>query len=422
MLVKHRQALLSHSATVTEPHIAVHETIAVLASDGTVHFYAWDKGRWALTTTFSFRSAQCLSVALSRDAAVVGVPCDYNSRGLITGAAYIFERDPRSQRWFQAKKAVPKGVGEYATVGYAVDVCDNVVVVGVPKLGMHGTVDAGGGDGGRVYAYRRAQPGVWEPMGCLAAAADAGLVAAAHDPLPSAAAKFGTVVALRAGILVVGRHQADRHAKDSTLFVYEYSPAHKGQWRPLQADLLGTEGQRRHFGAPVALTRDGEGIFVGCRAAVHPAEILFYRRSNRTNAHGNRTFQLQQIITLPERCNISDFKMDGNNHSFIVGTLNPNRVYVYRRMHDLSTMEDQGWRMMCKVEDDGSDSQGIEKFGASVGLYGDNVLVGSSNNVYSYSLEGWEIGKKGGKKKNKQASLNKRKLSFLKTKLSRRSP
>lgn len=64
--------------------------------------------------------------------------------------------------------------------------------------------------------------------------------------------------------------------------------------------------------------------------------------------YGNRSYQLQQIITLQEKCNITDFCVDANDN-FIVSTLNSNRVYVYQQMHDLVTLEDQGWRLVAKV-------------------------------------------------------------------------
>jgi len=213
--------------------------------------------------------------------------------------------------------------------------------------------------------------------------------------------KFGTIVALRAKILVVSNYQPNQFSSDTSLFVYEYDATLKNKWKLIQTDLLSTEGQRRHFGSHIALTVDGEGIFIGCHSEVNPTEILYYRRKNQMDVYGNRSYQLQQIITVQERCDIADFKVDGQSGNFILGTLNSNRVYIYQQLYDLNTMEDQGWRMVCKVVNGGS-NENIEKFGSNVGMFGDTILVGSKNNVYSYSLEGWKAAKKKNKKKDKQ--------------------
>ena len=140
----------------------------------------------------------------------------------------------------------------------------------------------------------------------------------------------------------------------------------------------------------MALTSDGEGIFIGCHSTVNPTEILYFKRRNQPDMYGNRSYQLQQIITLQERCDIADLRVD-NEDNFILGTLNTNRVYVYQQVHDLTTMESQGWRMVAKVcsASTGSPIDRIDRFGQHVGVHGDSVLVGSKNNVYSYSLDGW---------------------------------
>jgi hypothetical protein len=118
---------------------------------------------------------------------------------------------------------------------------------------------------------------------------------------------------------------------------------------------------------------------------VNPTEILYYKRKTQVDAYGNRTYQLQQTITLQEKCKISEFCVDLNDN-FVVGTLNSNRVYVYQQMHDLATLEDQGWRLVAKVIDN---DLGRQRFGEHVGLFGNNILVGTKGNVYSYSLEKW---------------------------------
>ena len=255
-----------------------------------------------------------------------------------------------------------------------------------------------------MYVYQRAEQFKWVPMGHLTmmdsnAFVDPNLSLAPAVPT----SKFGTIVALHAKILVVSNYQPNQFSSDTSLFIYEYDATLKNKWKLIQTDLLSTEGQRRHFGSHIALTANGEGIFIGCHSEVNPTEILYYRRKNQMDVYGNRSYQLQQIITVQERCDISDFKVDGQSGNFILGTLNSNRVYIYQQLYDLNTMEDQGWRMVCKVVNGGS-SDNIEKFGSNVGMFGDTILVGSKNNLYSYSLEGWRAANKKNKKKDKQLS------------------
>ena len=276
-----------------------------------MHFYSFVANqRWVQTTTVSLPNTQRLSLALCNDTAVIGVPYDRNSKGMLTGSAYIFERDGTTRTWYQVKKIVPKKVGEYATVGYSVDICDNFVCVGVPELGAS-AANGGGGSGARsgngsVYVYQRAEQYKWMPMGHI-------LVTSPPDGSADANSKFGTIVALRHKIMVVSNYQPDSSSL-TYLFVYEYDATIKNKWKLLQTDLLSTEGQKRNFGSHICLTTDGEGIFIGCHANVSPTEILYYKRKSQVDVYGNRSYQLQQIITVQEKCDISNFRVVGHDN------------------------------------------------------------------------------------------------------------
>jgi len=390
-MVKYGQALLTKDSFTTSsfaPKIVIHKTNAILTSDRYVHFYSLVGNKWAQTTSVSLPNTQGLSFAICNNTAVVGVPYDRNSKGLLTGAAYIFERDAKTQTWYQVKKIVPKRAREFANVGYSVDMSENVVCVGVPELGAAGSVTGGGGGGGgSVYVYQRAEQYKWMPMGHLTMAIDnldPNCLAPAGGSLAPTATNFGTIVTLKNKVLVISNYQPNEYGETS-LFVYEYDNSLKNKWRLIQTDMLSTEVQRRNFGSRIALTSNGEGIFIGCHSDVNPTEILYYKRKTQVDPYGNRSYQLQQIITLQEKCNISDFCIDLNDN-FIVGTLNSNRVYVYQNMHDLVTLEDQGWKLVAKVTDD---NLGRQRFGEHVGMYGDSILVGTKGNVYTYSLEKW---------------------------------
>ena len=105
-LVKHDQVLLpsDSQAYITSPKITIHKTNAILTSDKFVHIYSFTQNQWVQTTTVSLQNTHGLSLALSDNTAVIGVPYDHNSKGLLTGSAYIFERDEKSNTWYQVKK------------------------------------------------------------------------------------------------------------------------------------------------------------------------------------------------------------------------------------------------------------------------------------------------------------------------------
>jgi hypothetical protein len=390
-LVNYGQSLLTKDTFTSvsyAPKIVIHKTNAIITSDRYVHFYSLtNNNKWVQTTSVSLPNTQGLSFAICNNTAVVGVPYDRNSRGVLTGAAYIFERDAKTQTWYQVKKIVPKNVQEFSNVGYSVDITDNVVCVGVPELGGGGE-NMSSGNGGSVYVYQRAEQYKWMPMGHLTMSGnstDPNILSPAGGLLAPTTINFGTIVALKHKILVVSNYSPEDLASETSLFVYEYDVSLKNKWRLIQTDLLSTELQKRNFGSHVALSSNGEGIFVGCHSDVNPTEILYFKRKAHVDMYGNRSYQLQQIITLQEKCNITDFCVDANDN-FIVSTLNSNRVYVYQQMHDLVTLEDQGWRLVAKVCDSNLERQ---MFGEHVGLFGDNILVGTKGNVYAYSLDKW---------------------------------
>ena len=432
--VKYNQALLSSNEVSTSnspPQVVIHKTNAILTSDKYVHFYSYisKSSTWIQTTTVSLPNTHHLSLAICNNTAVVGVPYDTNVKGVLTGSAYIFEKDNKTHTWYQVKKIVPKKVKEYATVGYSVDICDNVVVIGVPELGSpnnetrvanYGRIANTAGCGG-IYVYQRAEQYKWMPMGHLSQSSymidPFNQLASPGGLLVPPTTKFGTVVALRHKIMVVSNYTPNNVDCDTSLFVYEYDPSIKNKWRLIQSDLLHTLVQRKNFGSNIALTNDGSGIFIGCHTNITPTEILYYKRKKEMDMYGNRNYQLEQIITIQDEeddkrgrgrrqqqqgggSSISDFRVDGHNN-FILGMSNSNRVYVYQHIHDLTTMENQGWRVVSKVMNDGGNHRNdLPLFGQHVGMYGDNILVGARDNVYSYSLEEWMAlkNKKGGKK------------------------
>ena len=444
--IKYNQALLSsqnHCTTTQPPKVVIHKHNAIVSSDKYIHFYTFSTSTntWVQTTSVSLPNTTSLSVALCNNTAVIGVPYDRNSKGYVTGAAYIFEKDVKSCTWYQVKKIVPKNVQEYATVGYCVDICDNVVVVGVPELGCtNDNILATGG--GSVYVYQRAEQYKWYPMGHLTMKMNTNYdilntLSSPGGMLSPSIMNFGSVVALRHKIMVVSNYTPDLNGSGETsLFVYEYDISIKNKWKLIQSDLLSTQQEQqggntnnqlgRNFGSHIALTNDGNGIFIGCHANTNPTEILYYKRNVTPDMYGNRAYVLQQIITLQEEeCSISNLVVDGHDN-FILGTMsinsnNNNHVYVYQQIHDITTMTSLGWQTILKLKaQDNTNSskkdksQIINDFGTNVSMYGNNILIGSMDNVYSYSMEEcMEVLLRTKKKKLKKKSRSSSRMSNM---------
>ncbi|MFC1573170.1 FlgD immunoglobulin-like domain containing protein [Candidatus Eisenbacteria bacterium] len=68
-------------------------------------------------------------VALSGDAVVVGAP-DHAESGTQTGAAYVFRYDPGVPEWSQEAKLLAADGYEYDVFGRAVDISENLILVG----------------------------------------------------------------------------------------------------------------------------------------------------------------------------------------------------------------------------------------------------------------------------------------------------
>ncbi|KAL7520619.1 hypothetical protein ACHAWX_005335 [Stephanocyclus meneghinianus] len=425
-LVKYNQLLLAQDSDFASPKLTVSTNTAAVTDDKYLHFFSYlsppaashDRtatnaplqspthkhthvGKWRKSTTVSIENTYCISVSICNNTAVVGVPYDRNIKGLLTGAAYIFEREEQKDIWTQVKKIVPKEASEFATVGYSVGIDGDLIAVGVPNVGS----TVGGGGGGSVHLYRRVQKYKWAEKGALAppsveSSENGGIATGGKKDVQitvvnkskkgsSKKKKFGTRLAVQGNVVVVSDHYD--HEK-TCVYVFEYDDFSL-KWICIQDDLL-TDAQQRHFGSRLALANNGNGILIGCHAKMNPTEILYYSRYGT----GGK-FHLQQVIVVSKRSSsygvgrsavgksgvtedIMDFKVDGKN--LIIGTAssagqqNQHCVYIYQ----LQTNDT--WVLMGKVDD-----PSIQGFGQCVGLAGSKALIASRGNAYSYNLEGF---------------------------------
>lgn len=397
---KHKLSLLPVDSDFASPKLTMSASAAAVSDDQFLHFFSYQPNQsqvWRKSTTVAIENTYCMNVSIHGNTAVVGVPYDRNSKGLLTGAAYIFERDGNKDIWTQVKKIVPKDATEFATVGYSVGVHGDMIAVSVPNVGSNHQV------GGTVRIYRRVQKYKWSDKGALVPPSsieftDAGVASAGKKNVQITAVnkktkaasnkkKFGTKVAVQGNVVVVSDHYDHN---ETCVYVFEYDEFSL-KWVCIQNDLLST-AQQRHFGSRLALTNSGNGILIGCHAKMSPTEILYYSRYGT----GGK-FHLQQVIVISKRSSthgvgraavgksgvtedITDFKVDGKNlmigTASSVGQQNQQCVYIYQ-LQDNDT-----WILMAKVHD-----PSLPGFGQCVGLASNRAMIASRGNAYCYSLD-----------------------------------
>lgn len=411
---KHKQTLLTTDSDFASPKIALSRTTAAVTDDKFLHFFSYQppavslsqcesipkslSPKWRKSTSVSIENTYCMNVVIHNNTAVVGVPYDRNIKGLLTGAAYIFEREENKDIWTQVKKIVPKDAPEFATVGYSVGVHNDIIVVSVPHVGStHAS-------GGCVRVYRRVQKYKWSDKGALVPPttiewSNAGIAGVGKKDVQittvnktkkgaSSKKKFGTRVAVQGNVVVVSDHYDH---EDTCIYVYEYDDFSL-KWVCIQDNLL-SEAQKRHFGSRLALTNDGNGILIGCHAKMRPTEILYYSRYGR----GGK-FHLQQVIVVSKRSSsygvgrgavgkngvtedITDFKVDGKN--LMIGTASSVGQQNQHSVHIYQLQDNDTWILMSKVDD-----PSVPGFGLCVGIAGNRAMITSRGNAFSYNLDG----------------------------------
>jgi len=395
-LIKYdHKPLLLNDSDVTHPEVTIYQDNAAVTDDKCLHFFSFKKeksnaGKWVHSTTVTIENNYCVSVALSTTTAVVGVPYDKHTNGLLVGAAYIFEKDVDKGTWFQVKKIVPKDVlmgvggGEFASVGYSVSIDGNLIAIGVPHVGNSKL-------SGAVYVYKRFIGYKWDQKGCLLPEPETkdtiycsgrGGKGSMIDKSPLSGKKFGSIVAAKGNIVVVSDYHSQKYTHIS---VYEFHPSlpPNKRWTTLDDNIL-TEDQSKDFGSHLAMTDNG-GILVGCHAKVNPTEVLYFVRKSIVGSEDEVKFQMHQTITVSDSANtkskpeeIADFKVDGNK--LILGTSCGSKHCIY--LYGLQE-ETNKWTLVSKVDD-----PAIEKFGHSVAIGDGKVLIGGKTNAYFYRLDG----------------------------------
>ncbi|MFN8440185.1 MAG: Ig-like domain-containing protein [Caldilineaceae bacterium] len=311
-----------------------------------------------------------VSVALADDLLAVGA--DWTDIGATAeaGAVYLFARNAGgADNWGQVKKltASDGAAGDY--FGYDVALSGDVLVVSAVKDDVGGNVDQGS-----AYIFMRNAGGAdnWAQVKKLLA--DDG---AAND-------WFGNAVDVDGDIVVVGVRldQVGGENAQGSAFIYQRNRGGVDQWGMLK-HLVASDGVRINlFGVSVAVSGDTIAIGADYRKVYsvqeHGAVYLFMRNQGGADNWG-------QFKTIwPGEAYIKDHfggSLDLSGDTLVAGA----------REHDTWGNEDQGAAYVFSRHTGGmnnwgevkelisSDGKAHDRFGVSVAISGDTIVVGADH-------------------------------------------
>jgi hypothetical protein len=272
------------------------------------------------------------AVSISNNYAVVGVRIEDNDadgKNPIpdVGAAYVYERGA-DNKWKQVQKIVAADRSQGTNFGWSVGISGNTIVVGA----IYDRKDATGRNEstaeGSAYVFERGSDGVWKQTQKLVSSAREGYN------------YFGTSVGIDGNIIVVG---APGHSRDSTerqegyvgdagaVFVFE---RRGNNWRRTYKLLANDRKFGGSMGNSVAIS--GNFVIAGAWA--------------------------------------QDYGMNGENRMEAAGA-----AYIWERL------DDGKWAIAQKLV--ASDRTPYDEFGYSVGISGDNAIVGARRVTFNRTDE-----------------------------------
>ncbi len=302
------------------------------------------------------------AIAVEVDTMVVGA--NDKEQGAEVGAAYIFQRDQGGiDAWDQVVKLMPADGSAGDSFGWSVAISEDTVVVGARWD------DDNGSRSGSAYIFGRNQGGAdqWGQVARLLA------IDGADSDF------FGNSVSISGDTVVVGAYGDDDSGSESGS-VYVFGRDHGGadSWGHI-AKLTASDGARRdYFGRAVSI--DGDTLVVGAlndddNGSDSGSVYIFDRNQGGIDAWGQ-----EAKITASDGENGDWFGRAVSTHGDIVvvgvdgdddNGYQAGSAYVYCRDRNGKNM----WEQMAKLNAlDGADN---DRFGGSVSVWGDTVVVGS---------------------------------------------
>ncbi len=282
------------------------------------------------------------SVSIDGSTIVAGAKGDDNP-GLVSGSAYVFEKN--SSGWNQSEKLTASDAAAGANFGQSVSINEDTIVVGA-WLASH----SGDSTAGAAYVFNRFTG--WSQQQKLTASdADSGDY-------------FGQAVAINGNTIAVG---AIGNSNDQgAAYIFEQS----GTLWIEQAKLTASDSTAGdYFGYAIAI--DGDYVVVGARydddgATDSGSAYVFYRSGT------NWTQQAKLTASDAAASDELGVSVAIQGDIVVIGSYQPGgadgAAYVFER-------SDSTWSQQAKLT--ASDSFVNDKFGISVAIHGDYIMVGS---------------------------------------------
>jgi len=320
------------------------------------------------------------SLALQSNTLLIGARFD-DDRGYNSGSVYVYIRN--GDVWIEQQKLSASDGSVNDQYGHSIALAGNRAIIGAPLDDNHLSHDPGFAqdsdysfDAGSAYVYRD-NAGTWTFQQKLIA----------NDGSPGD--QFGWSVALQGDSALIGaRFDDDKAFNSGSAYLFNVNlqaEAHenKQEWR-LKQKLTATEGETNdQFGWSVAL--DGDTAVIGARfdddKGVNSGSADIYTRSAGT-------WIKQQHITASngKSGNQYSWAIALHNNTLIIGAPfdnaeGPLSGYSYIYTHNAGVWQEK------QILSSGIDVLG-ERYGISVALQGNDMLVGACLNHETNSLPG----------------------------------
>jgi hypothetical protein len=308
------------------------------------------------------------SVSISGDTVVVGA----NGKNSNTGAAYVFDRNQGgTNNWGWVKELAASDAAAGDDLGWSVSISGDTVVVGAP--GKNSLT-------GAAYVFDRNQGGTnnWGQLEKLTASD-----AAANDI-------FGTSVSLSGDTVVVGA--IPKNSLTGAAYVFDRNQGATNNWGQVQKLAASDAAVNDFFGFSVSLS--GDTVVVGAFGKNQPCSSKFLPNPltgaayvfERNEGGANNWGQVTKLTASDAAVNDEfGYSVSISGDTVVVGAIGKTNLtgaaYVFDRNQDGTN----NWGQVQELA--ASDATRFGRFGGSVSISGDTVVVGASWKNTAYVFE-----------------------------------
>ncbi len=300
------------------------------------------------------------SVSISGDTAIVGALRN-DDAGSDSGSAYIFERNSGgADNWGEVKKLTASDAGVGFGFGESVAISDDTAIVGSRQNDLNGALS------GAAYIFERNSGGVnfW------------GEVKRITPSNPGIGNSFGYSVSISGNTAVVGAYQ---YGGNGSAFIFERNTGGADNWGEVKRIIDPNGSLADTFGASVSISGNtvvvGSGFVNGGDNGGNQA-FIFER-----NMGGADNWGIVQTLNPPDAGSADSFgeSVAISGDTLIIGSSLDDVVSVDSGSANLYSSQLDNWTQVSASTS--SNGNAGDKFGESVAISGDRVIVGAPFNV-----------------------------------------